>query len=56
MDKGALVREEQLGHASGVANRIPSLVGLHPADRGDANPAVVRVGVAHDSFRTMDKH
>ena len=32
-DKSALVREVQLGLAAGVADRIPPLVGLHPADR-----------------------
>ena len=41
MDKGALIREAQLGPAAGMADRIPPLVGLHPADRGDPDPAIV---------------
>ena len=56
MNKGTLVREAQLGPAASMADRIPPLMGLHPADRGDAHPATVRMGVAHHSFRTVDKH
>jgi len=55
-DKGALVREAQLGPAVGMADRVPFLVGLHPADRGDAHPAAVGVGVAHHCLRAVDEH
>ena len=44
-DQSALLREAQLGPTAGLADRIPLLMGLHPADRGDADPAAVRVGV-----------
>jgi hypothetical protein len=56
MDKDALVRQAQLGSAASLTGRIPLLMGLHPADRGDAHPATVRVGITHHSFRTVDKH
>ena len=30
LDKGALVREAQLGPAAGMADRVPFLMSLHP--------------------------
>ena len=56
LDKGALVREAQLGLAAVMADRVPPLMGLHLADRGDAHPAAVGVGVAHHCLRTVDEH
>src|SRR6266851_1685442 len=41
----AFVRQAQLRPAALVGNRVPSLMSLHPADRGDPDPATVGVGV-----------
>ena len=38
--QGAVIREAQFGPATLMANCVPPLMGLHPADRGDAHPAM----------------
>jgi hypothetical protein len=54
--QGALLRQVQLGPSVLMADGIPPLVGLHPADGCDANPASMGVGVAHHSLRPVDEH
>jgi hypothetical protein len=39
-----------------MTDRVPPLMGLHPADRGDADPAPVGVGVARNPLRPVDEH
>ncbi len=46
--KGALLRKVHLGPAALMADRVPPLMGLHPADWSDTDPAAVGVGVGHD--------
>ena len=55
-DQGALFSQAQLGAAVWVADRVPALMGLHPADRGHGDPAPVGVGVAHHGVRPVDEH
>src|SRR5215469_10712442 len=42
--QGTLVGQAQVGTAVLMSFRMPPLVGLHPAERGDADPAPVGVG------------
>jgi hypothetical protein len=39
-----------------MADCVPSLVGLHSADRGDRNPALVGVGVGHHPLGPVEQH
>jgi len=54
--QGPLLRQAQLGPSVLMADGVPPLVGLHPADGCDANPAAMGVGVAHHSLRPVDEH
>ena len=50
-----------IGQAQGrlpglIANRLPPLVGLHPANWGDPNPAMVGVGVGHHPVWPVEQH
>jgi hypothetical protein len=54
--QGALAREAQLGPAILVADRVPALMRLHPAHRGEGDPAVVGVGVGHHSLGPVHQH
>jgi hypothetical protein len=56
VNEGTFVRQAQLGPAVGLADRVPSLMGLDSADGGDTDPAPVGVGVAHHALRPVHKH
>src|SRR6185437_887446 len=43
---GPVVGQAQFGPAVLMADCVPPLMGLHPADGGDRDPAMVGVGVA----------
>ncbi len=53
---GAVIGQAQFGPAVVVANCVPALVGLHAADRGDPDPAMVGVGVGHDPLGPVEQY
>jgi hypothetical protein len=53
---GAVIGQVQFGPAVVVADGVPALVGLHAADGGDRDPAVVGVGVGHHSLGPVEQY
>ena len=53
---GAVVGKAQFGPAVFMADCVPPLMGLHSADRGDRNPALVGVGIGHHSLGPVEQH
>ena len=53
---GALICKAQFGTAAFMADPVPSLMGLHSADRGDRNPALVGVGVGHHPLGPVEQY
>jgi hypothetical protein len=53
---GAVISEAQLGPVAVMANGVPPLMGLHSADRGDRDPAMVGVGVGHHPLGPVEQH
>jgi len=53
---GVLICQTQYSPATLIANCVPPLMGLHSADRGDPNPAMVGVGVGHHPLWPVEHH
>ena len=54
--QGVLVGKAQLGLAIFMADRMPALMRLYPADRGERDPAMVGVGVGHHPLGPVEQH
>jgi len=53
---GAVIGQAQFGPAVLMADCVPPLMGLHSADRGDRDPAMVGVGVGHYPFWPVEQY
>ncbi len=53
---GAVIGQVHFGPAAVMADCVPPLMGLHSADRGDPDPAMVGVGAGHHPRWPVEQH
>jgi hypothetical protein len=53
---GTVIDQAQFGATAFMTNRVPPLMGLNSADRGDRHPAMVGVGIGHHPLWPVEQY